>query len=358
MKIKEIKSIFFRNYSSLNLETDKKFNFLISPNGMGKTNLLELIYFLSHLRSFRSVNEKELIKKGESYFFAECSYINNENFYNVKIKYKSDKKEVYLNEKKIRKYSDILGKFLTVYFGSEDISIITGSPVIRRKFFDIFFSVLDREYLNLLIEFKNIIKKKNFVLKKKDLSLISVYNKQLSNIIFYIQKKREEFIKKINLIFNNYYSEIGNFIDKTNILYIPSIEGKDNPSTIYSKLDENKNKEIEFGYSFLGIHRDQYIFLINGINFNKYASFGQTRLAALILKIIQAIFYKEKYNTSPILLLDDVILELDKERKKRFLNFISNFDQCFITITDRSFIEFIDDKNQVKEIEIEYGKIK
>lgn len=359
MKITNLNAKFFRNYDHLNLELNKPFNVIISQNGMGKTNLLEMIYYLSYVRSFRNVLDKEIIKKGENHFYLDCHYNDNIGSNKISVNYDT-KKTIIFNNNKVKKHSDLLGKLLTVYFGTDDLFIISGPPGIRRKFFDVFFSIIDKKYLLNLIKYQNILKQKNLILKNNsNNNLLSVYNLQLSEIIYYIQNKRNEMIKEIDLLFKEYYNLIGKFSEKVKIIYSPSVNIKINSiDEIFNFLEVNKNKEIESGYSTLGTHRDNYLFLINGIPFIKYASFGQTRLASLIIKLIQAIIYKNIYNKNPILLLDDVILELDKQKQKTFLNFITNYDQIFITVTDKNFIDLINEKNIINQIEIEYGKIR
>ena len=351
----------FRNYKNLFLEFDKNkpINLIHSPNGMGKSNLLEMIYYLSYLRSFRNVLDKELINQEDNFFFIKSLFIEKDYINEIQIKYKN-KKEVLLNNKKINRYLDIFGKVLSVLFCNEDIYIIVGSPVIKRKFFDIFISIYDKNYLKNLQKYNEILKQKNNVLKnKKDEALISVYNKQLANIIFYIQKSREGIIEKINSVFNNIYYSIGMFNNNVKIIYTPSIK-KENISAeeIQEILEKNKKKELLYGYSLSGTHRDNYSFIINGIQFEKYASLGQVRLAALVLKLIKAEYLKKIFNTCPVLLLDDVILELDYQKQERFIKIISEYNQLFITVTRKDYINLFMDKERINEIEIENGTIK
>lgn len=363
MIIEYLSAVNFRNYENLNLEFDKteNINLIHSPNGMGKTNLLELIYYFSYLRSFRNVQDKELIKKGEVKFYAECRY-NNKITNNIKIKYHK-KKEIHINNKKVVKFSEVLGKLISVLFCNEDIFIINGSPNIRRKFFDIFISTVDNKYLHCLRKFQEILKQKNFILKngKPDeiKEIIDIYNIQLAKNIFYIQKKREEIINEISKIFQENFSSIGKFNDKVKIIYSPSIKIKNNDYEEITKFyNENIKKEIEYGFSIYGPHRDNYLFLINGILFPKYASLGQTRLASVVLKFAQSEYYKKIFNVIPILLLDDVILELDNEKQMRVIEKISDYKQVFLTVTDRKYIELFKSIENINEIEIRDGKIK
>lgn len=360
MIIKKISAINFRNYSNLvlNLSTDKPLSVINAPNGMGKSNLLEMIYYLSYLRSFRNASDKELVKKGQKHFFIKSEFINNSISQTISVKYTS-KKEILLNKKKVGKHSEILGKLLSVLFSNEDIFIINGAPSIRRRFFDIFISIFDTKYLSYLKKYQHILRQKNFILKQKNKNdLLNIYNTQIANLIVYIQKKRSEIITEINDLFQCSFEEIGLYKDKVKIIYSPSIKNfDDGPNSILRILEENEKKELELGYSILGPQRDGYLFIINGIPFSKYASFGQTRLAALVLKIVQTEYYKSIFNATPVLLLDDVILELDSEKQKRFINKILKYQQIFITVTNRNFLDFLGKKEYINNIEVINGKI-
>jgi len=353
----------FRNYSDLdlNLKKDKHLNIINSPNGMGKSNLLEIIYYLCYFRSFRNASDKELIKKGESFYFIQGIYSNNNIKNDIKIKY-SIKKNILYNDKNVRRYSELFGSLLSVLFCNEDIFIINGPPSIKRKFFDIFISIIDKKYLDCLKKYYSILKQKNFLLKQNNnVDLIKIYNIQLAKIIVYIIKCRQNLIENINNIFVEKFQEIGLFKEKVKIIYLPSIKEMnniDNESIVLNILDKNLKKELNFGYSLIGPHRDNYIFLMSGIPFQKFASFGQTRLAALVLKLVKTEYLIKEFNIYPILLLDDVILELDREKQRRFINIISDYNQIFITLSNNEYIDLFLKKSDINNIEVLNGKIK
>lgn len=347
----------FRNFDNLEkaFDPNNNINVLIAPNGMGKSNLLESIYYLSYLRSFRNVSDKELIRKGEKNFFLHGKFFGKEMTDDVKIQFNS-KKEIFYNDKKIQKHSEIISKILTVIFSIEDVNIITGNPAIRRRYFDMFFSIIDNNYMYQLRTCFHILKQKNVLLKQKNRdSLLDVYDKQLSVCMEYIQTKRRKMIEEINDVFQINYQEIGCFNEKTKILYLPSIKSN-NSDDISKDLLNVRNRDYEYGFSTSGIHKDNYLFLLNGVNFSKYASYGQIRLASLVLKYIQNLFFLKKYNEYPILLLDDVIIELDRIRQNKFIKSIIDKNQIFITIANKENISYIYDTKKVNEIRINNGK--
>jgi DNA replication and repair protein RecF len=346
----------FRNYENLEIEFDLKnnINILIAPNGMGKSNFLEAIYYLSYLRSFRNVLDKELIKKGNKFFYLHGKFINNNFSDDVIVKF-NNKKEIEYNNKKIQKHSELIGKILTVIFCIDDIFIIIGNPTIRRRYFDMFFSIIDKEYMVHLKTYQNIIKQKNVLLKQKNRDdILSIYDIQLATSIGYIQNKRKELIEDINSIFQLKYQEIGNFTEKTKIIYVPCLKSI-NSEDLIKELNNDRRNDYEYGFCTSGLHKDNYLFLLNGISFSKYASYGQIRLASLIIKYIQNLFFFKIYDEKPILLLDDVIIELDRYRQINFINKIIENNQIFITIANKENISYIYDNNPTNEIKINYG---
>ncbi len=356
MYIKSIHSINFRNYKELNLEFDNKrpINLLVAPNGSGKSNLLEMIYYLTYLRPFRNVLDSELINKNSNFFLINGNFLKNDIQTSISIKY-SKNKEICIDNKKIKKHSDVIGLLLSVLFSNDDIFIISGSPMVRRKFFDMFISVIDRSYLLNLKKYQILLKNKNHILKnKKDINLLDIYDEQLSHIIYEIYLKRSEIIQSINPIFQEKFSQIGMFKDRSKIIFLPNFKIKDgfNPKNILNILKEVRQKDIEVGYSNYGIHKDNYLFLLNGIEFSKYASLGQTRLASLVLKLTQLEYLKNITGVDPIILLDDVILELDLQRQKNFIHSISGDSQMFITLTDKNKFIFSHSPNLINEIDI------
>ncbi|HOV12881.1 MAG TPA: DNA replication and repair protein RecF [Spirochaetota bacterium] len=356
MYINSIQSLNFRNYKELNLEFAflKPINLIIAPNGSGKSNLLEIIYYLTYLRPFRNVLDSELINRDSHFFFIKGEFLKNDITTSISVKY-SKTKEINLNNKKIKKHSEIIGILLSVLFSNDDIFIICGSPMIRRKFFDMFISIMDKEYLLNLKKYQILLKHKNFILKtKNNLNLLDIYDEQLSKIIYNINLKRQKIIADINPIFQEKFCSIGMFKDRAKIIFLSNLKVKEEYSyiEIFNKLVEIRNKDIETGYSNFGIHKDNYLFLLNGIEFSKYASLGQMRLASLVLKLTKLEYLKSVTNTEPIILLDDVILELDLQRQKKFIYSIPKENQMFITLTDKNKLIFTHDLNLINEINI------
>ncbi len=356
MFIENIKLINFRNYKDREFSFNKDIatNLIVAPNGSGKSNLLEAIYYLSYLRPFRNVNDNELIMKGEKSFFIKGDFKKNYFTSNVSVKF-AKQKEVTYNNKRLAKYSELLGEILSVLFCNDDIFIIVGQQGLKRRFFDMFISLMDKSYMFNLKKYQTIVKQKNCLLKQasEDTTLISAYNWQLSDLIMSIQKKRQEFITMIDVKFKELFSEIGMFKDKAKIIYNPTIDFAiiGDREKLYNHLESNYTKDRDMGFMLFGPHRDNYMFLLNGVSFGKYGSFGQNRLASLSLKLTQSEFFLEHFKIKPILLFDDVILELDQYRQNNFFKKLYNGNQIFITLTDRGKVPTINN-DLINEIDL------
>jgi len=348
----------FRNYSNYHLEFTKlkPYNFIIGQNGTGKSNLLESIYYSSYLRSFRSYKDNELIKNQTDSFYINLSFEKNSISKDISIKYKT-KKEVFINNKKVSKYSAILGELLTVLFSPQDLNIILGQPTYKREYFDLILCLIDSVYLANLRDYNNLLRKKNSLLKNSsDIKMLDVYDFQMASKSEYISTKRHIFIDKFSSLFTDYFKNIGNFNLDTKVLYLPNISKNNNSNftaeNYYNYYLSKRSESIKIGHMCFGIHRDNYLFMLNGAQFNKYGSLGQCRLASLIIKLIQKNIFSEVFNQSPILLVDDVILELDLFRQEHIFNEIFNNEQVFATFTDNRFIKFIKNKENINVINL------
>ncbi len=359
MKILKLTAKNYRNYDLINLQIDqeKKYFIIKALNGSGKTNLLEMIYYFTYYKSFRNTQDSDLIMHDKNEFLIEITYIEDGITNTIKIIY-NKKKHIFFNDKKCCKLSDLFGQFISVIFCNSDIDIITGSPNIRRNFFNMFFSIIDNLYFVTLKKYNSILKQKNFILKtKQNLDLLSIYNTQLASCIYYLTAQRNKYINNIKKMFTDFYNEIGNFNKSIDIKYIPSISSTLSEQDIINLLKDKMQQEINLGYAYYGSHRDNYYFCMNNTQFSKYASFGQCRLAALIIKLIQARYIIEKKQIKPVLLFDDVILELDEVRKRKLVNSFKEYNQMFITFTEDIFVDLFNEKDYIEILDLNQNSV-
>ncbi len=345
MKISEIELYNFRNYEKEKIKFLEGTNIICGDNGMGKTNILEALYYFSYGRSFRT-NGREIIKDGEKEAKINLSFEKNERLYDGKIKFLSgNKKEILLNDIELKKTSQLLGNFLCVLFTPDELRIIKGMPEIRRKFCDSAIMLLRPNYIKELIRYRNILNQKTALLKSRRYDTLSVWNEKLSQSGEKIMKMRESYIERIKEKAQNLQKEITNGKEILNIIYAPSVKKGEN---YLEKLCEYTEKEKENMFCLVGPHRDEIIFEINGKNAKNYASQGQIRTAVLCLKLAQMEIIKEETDEFPVLLLDDILSELDKKRREFLISKIKD-KQIIITCTD---IEnsIVDEKSNIINI--------
>ncbi len=349
----------YRNYETLDLDLSEGTNLIYGLNGQGKTNIIESIYFFAACRSHRTNHEKDLIKYNAPFAEAEIFFKNKERDMQAKVRlFPNDRHYMEVNDIKVLKNSDLIGNFNAVLFSPEDFSIIKDGPSERRRFTDISISQVKKSYFNCLLTYSKILKQKNKMLKEGNsfISMIDIYNEQLSDVgakIIFHRNKFYEFIKEASV---RLYREITLSTDKFEIKYDSCIkiqELKKMQKELFKKLDSVKEKEIYERTSVFGPHREDIKFFINGKDVRDFASQGQQRTVILVLKLAFAEYIKENKGEFPVLLLDDILSELDSYRRKYLLEEIRD-KQVIITSTDKG--SFARRKN-TKLIHIENAKI-
>jgi DNA replication and repair protein RecF len=332
----------FRNLADEEINTSGKDIFLVGENGQGKTNFLEALYFCSYASSFRGVRDGELVRSGEN----DCSAaarLDSPSGEAVSVIYRDGKKTVSLDGKRLDDRKDLLGAAPCIVFCHEDMEFAAGPPERRRWFFDQTMSLADPLYLENLRNYRRVLKSRNTLLREHRFQdgskgrsvpaeinvLLDALDPQLAAYGLELVKKRKSAAEGFSAIFEPLYREISG-LDGISVRYAPSWKDED-AETIVSSLAGRREAVYSFGVSLSGPHRDRYVFMRNGREFSARASTGQRRLLALLLRIAQAVDFSGKTGKSPILLLDDVLLELDGEKRRRFLEIMPPYDQAFYT---------------------------
>lgn len=353
MYLKGLNLINFRNYEALYLEFNSKINLLIGKNGQGKTNIVEAIYLLSFGKSFRTNKDKEMIK-----FECENLYIGG-NFikYNRKSLIeigigKNNKKGIKINKINIEKIYELLGNLNVVIFSPEDLRLVKEGPKERRSFIDKEISQIMPKYYNYLTNYNKILFQRNKLLKSNyvDINLIEVYDESLAKYGSYIYILRRDFIKKITSISSEMHKNLTNNLEDLSIKYKNqlNINDEDTVNTVYErfieKLKSGHNHDIETRTTRYGIHKDDLLICINGLDIRLYGSQGQQRTASISLKLSEIELIKNEVGEYPILLLDDIFSELDETRQKLL---VDNLDkvQIFITTAEASHKKIFSNEN-------------
>lgn len=367
MYIENIKIQNFRNYKMLNLNFHKGINIICGKNGQGKTNLLESIYFLSLTKSHKSFIDSNLIKQNEKFCIVKGKVKKIDVSKKLEIFLTDETKKIKIDNIEQNKLSNYTSIIDTIIFYPEDLEIIKGSPILRRKYINTELSQLYNGYLDTLNDYNKLLKMRNEFLKKisnnnyhNDLYLENLNDYYIKKSIL-IFKMRRKFIEKINEKISDIFYNISN-IKNLKLKYKSNIGFDEHDDNIlYNKIKEKMNSVFEvekkIKTTLIGPNRDDLEFYIDDKNLKLYGSQGQQRMAVLALKLSEIELFKNVKGEYPILLLDDVFSELDRKKKNNLLKYINENIQTFITTTDLSLIsKKLIDKSKI--IEIENGNVK
>ncbi len=330
MIITGIRTYNFRNLDNMKLSIDNRQSVFVGNNGQGKTNLLEAIYFGCYGSSFRSHKIQEIIGHGEKEGAVELFLDDNGESHTILCKL-AKKREITLDGRPLTDRKELLYLLPCVVFTHEDIYFISGPPEAQRRYFDQTLVLYDPALSDLLRSYKRILRQRNSAIKDEYHSLLPVYNKQLAELGIAIQKERFSLVERFNRVFPETYKKVSLLEDPVTIEYNPSWPCSSDPDEIVALLENHKQRDMIMRTTTSGPHRDKFIFRYQGKDFSSYASMGQSRLMALVLKLTQCILLEEHRDVETLGLFDDVFLELDHHKRGRFLESIPNFRQSFYT---------------------------
>ena len=341
MYLKHIDLINFKNYEAIDLEFSKNINCFVGNNGVGKTNLLDAIYYLSFCKSYFNVNDSQNILHNHDFFTISGLFYKNENspdtvICNQKLNHR---KIVKLNKKECDRLSDHIGLFPVVMVSPYDADLIYGGSEERRRFIDSFISQFDRVYLDNLINYNKALFQRNKLLKiffenrHYDAEVIEIWDNQLNNLGRKIFEKRQDFIKDFLPYFNDYYNLISEQKEYVELRYESQLQVED----LQQLLVKNLHKDRVVQYTTQGIHKDDLDFLIMGYPLKKFGSQGQQKSYTIAIKLAQFKYISNMKSLKPILLFDDIFDKLDDHRVGQLIKLASDdtFGQVFITDTQQ-----------------------
>jgi len=349
MFLQQLTLINFKNYQQVELEFSPKINCFIGNNGVGKTNLLDAIYYLSFCKSYFNTIDSQNIKYLEDFFMVQGIFERNGNTENIHCALKrNQKKQFKRNKKEYERLSEHIGLLPAVIISPFDYELITGGSDERRRFTNSVISQYDHPYLEALIKYNHALNQRNTLLKeiaktgKFDRSLLEIWDDQLiarGNLIF---DRRRIFMEQLLPIFSKYYSTIvtnGNESTLINLEYQSQLFS----DTFENLLKQTLDKDLALQYTSTGIHKDDLVFTLNNYQLKKSGSQGQQKSFLIALKLAQFEIIKATNQVKPILLLDDIFDKLDESRVRQLVQIVSNndFGQIFITDTHRDRIEKI-----------------
>lgn len=358
MFLKELDLVNFRNYRTIKVNFPCHKTIFIGKNAQGKTNILEAIYYLATLSSFRASNDGELITWDEGYSRVHSNLVKNNTNVTLDVLINPPKQKILkVNGLKKTSFSEFLGNLLVVNFGVSDLLLLRGSPQDRRRWLDDAISQLYPGYKDRLLKYNRIRTQRNNLLKsfKGNINLsktqddsLSVWDESLSVTGSNLIHLRQKYLKEVQKIAKVKHSFISYNEETLQIEYNSTVSGNFNPELgdvlqpetivdIFKEtLKHRRAEEIVRAQTIVGPHRDDILFYINSIDAKSFASQGQQRTVVLSLKLAELEFIKSITGETPILLLDDVLAELDSTRQNFLLNSIPEDTQTIITTVDVS----------------------
>ncbi|WP_439131238.1 DNA replication/repair protein RecF [Polaribacter sp.] len=338
MYLQKISLVNFKNITSQSFDFQEKINCFVGNNGVGKTNVLDAIYYLSFTKSYFNAVAVQNIKHGEGFFMIEGDYkLNDRNEKIICSLKKGQKKVLKRNDKAYGKFSEHIGQFPLVIISPADRDLVIEGSDTRRKFIDGVISQQNKTYLQDLIAYNKVLSQRNALLKyfaanrTFDALNLSVYDEQLANYGAKIYEIRKDFLATFIPIFNVKYQVISGDKEQVNLNYKSQLHDFLMPDLLKKSLEKDKILQ----YTTSGIHKDDLSFEIGEYPIKKFGSQGQQKSYLIALKLAQFEFIKQKSNVTPILLLDDIFDKLDENRVSQIIDLVNNdeFGQIFITDT-------------------------
>jgi DNA replication and repair protein RecF len=343
MRLNSLSILNYKNIAEAELVFSPKINCFIGNNGMGKTNILDAIYFLSFCKSHSNSIDSQNIMHDSEFCLLQGKYILGDSAEDIYCGMKlRQKKQFKRNKKEYERLSDHIGLLPLVLVSPDDSVLISEGSDERRKFVDGVISQYNKSYLNQLLQYNNALKQRNALLKIEtpiDDSLLDIWEDQMALYGTYIYEQRRLFIDEFVPIFQNFYSYISGGNEIISLTYHSQHQEHD----IKNRMIATRDRDRILGYSTQGIHKDELEMQLDGYPIKRVGSQGQNKTYLISLKLAQFDFLKRTHNLSPLLLLDDIFDKLDSNRVKKIVELVSGetFGQIFITDTNREHLDSI-----------------
>ena len=336
MHLAKLKLRDFRNYRKLEAGFEPGFHLLLGRNAQGKTNLLEAVYLLSTLRSFRGVGNSQIINHGRPAFFAGGTALGQAEC-DVRYYWSTGQRKLTVNEKPIRRLADYLGTLRTVVFCTEDLHLVKGSAKSRRRFLDLLLTQTQPGYLGLLHRYTESLRSRNALLKRDtpDAALLESFTAELITSGNKLMAARRGLVDKLSPLVRLGYRKIAAKPEDAKMDYAPSVR-----EDFAVELAKSRAREQRYRSTIIGPHRDEVKLSLDDKPAAQFGSEGQKRTFSIALKMAQAEYLTGIHGSPPILLIDDVMGELDAERRAGLLPLISRtgqaLGQVFMTCTEEN----------------------
>lgn len=342
MILKKLSILNYKNIIQTEVDFSPKMNCFFGNNGMGKTNLLDAIHYLSFCKSHTNTPDSQIIHAEKDLCVVQGTYDyegrEEEIFCAMRPR---QRKQFKRNKKEYDKLSEHIGLLPLVMVSPADSDLIRGGSEERRRFLDVIISQQDKPYLHALIQYNKALLQRNTLLKNQctDDSLYEVLEMQLSRYGQMVYEKRRLLVEDFTPIFNEYYQTICRSAEVVGLQYVSRLETQD----LLETLTATRERDRVLGYTSSGIHKDELEMTLNDALIRRVGSQGQNKTYLIALKLAQFVFLSQKGRTTPILLLDDIFDKLDASRVEEIIKLVSSdaFGQIFITDTNRKYLDEI-----------------
>lgn len=342
MILRKLSILNYKNIAEATLELSPKMNCFIGRNGMGKTNVLDAIYYLSFCRSAGNPIDSQVIRHEEPFFMLEGNY-DEDLCISVAMK-RGTKKHFKRNKKEYKRLSEHIGLIPLVVVAPSDTLLIEGTSEERRRLMDMVISQYDRSYIDALSRYNNAHQQRNTLLKMEDVEpdplLMQLWEEQMAESGEVLYQKRKAFVDELIPVFQDYYQRISGGQERVGLSYVSHCQR----GPLLEVIQRDRMKDRAVGYSLHGVHRDDLEFTLDGHPMRREGSQGQNKTYVIALKLAQFDFLKRTASqTTPLLLLDDIFDKLDAERVEQIVRLVSSdsFGQIFITDTNRDHLDQI-----------------
>lgn len=326
----------FRNYARLDVEFQPGFHLLLGDNAQGKTNILEAIYLMATLRSFRGVGGAQMIRHGQNGYFVGGRSVGQSR-HEIKMYWSLRERKLSLDGQPVRKLTDFLGTLRVVVFCTEDLQLVKGTARSRRRFIDLLLSQTHPTYLPLLQRYARALRSRNALLKQRviDEESLDSFSHELVQLGAQITQHRQQLVPRISPLARLAYRRISNDAEDLRLDYQPSVK-----QDFAVELAQSRARERSYRSTLVGPHRDEVELQLNGQSAAQFGSEGQKRTLAIALKMAQAEYLSGLHGSPPILLIDDVMGELDVKRRSGLLPLLERAHQAsgqvFMTCTEEN----------------------
>jgi len=324
----------FRNYARLDADFAPGFHLMLGQNAEGKTNILEAVYLLATLRSFRGVGGAQMVRHGQKGYFVGAQVVG-QGEHEIKMYWSATERKLGLDGRAVRKLTDYLGVLRAVVFCTEDLQLVKGTARMRRRFLDLLLTQTHPTYLPLLQRYTQALRSRNALLKQHapDEPALDSFSRELVSLGNELVQRRRDLAPRLSPLVRLAYRRLALDAEELLLEYQPSVK-----EDFAVELAKSQRRERALRTTLVGPHRDDLQLLLNDRAVAQFGSEGQKRTLAIALKMAQAEYLSGIYGTPPILLIDDVLGELDAKRRAGFLPLLTSArqgrGQVFMTCTE------------------------